>query len=177
MNQATKQELEVWISLYVTAKGAYIPLLNDTDAGFHIENEPVISFNCADVTAMERALAQSLANGNPVIAAPKDLSERESVIAKYIGVSSQAELEKISIHFSVEQLTDSYVIQCSKRDSSGLWDRSKEKALDVSLPKTGGTEPLARVIFEHLRTRKDLPGLTFDLNQPNTAKKDTSEIG
>lgn len=170
MNQATKQELEVWVSLYVTAKGAYIPLLNDTDAGFHLENEPVISFNCADVTAMERALAQSLANGNPVIAAPKDLCERESVIAKYIGASSQAELERVSIHFSIEQLTNSYVVQCSKRASSGLWDRGKEKALDVSLPKNCGTEQLVRVILEHLRTRNDLPGSMVDFNQPKTAR-------
>lgn len=165
----TKPILEAVSGFYVAADAAYMPTQKDTDAGYFICKEPVKRFNAFDCDELAAALRQSLSSPNEIIPAdpmpPKDL-----VMAPYIGVSTQKQLEQKTVYISVVRLDTGFRIESLRKASDGTADREGPKAIDTVLPRETTYEQIAAAIIEHLKSRRDLPGSTVDFNQPKTAK-------
>jgi hypothetical protein len=169
MNTTNKPTLEALSGFFVAADSAYMPTLKDTDAGYFIAKEPVIKFDAFNASELVEVLKHSLSKPNDVIAAehmpPKDL-----VMAPYISVSTQKQLEQKTVYISIKRLDTGFRIESPRKSSDGTTDRKGPKAIDTVLPPETTYEQLAAVIIEHLKSRKDLPGSTVDFNQPKTAK-------
>jgi len=169
----TKQQKQLigWLGLYVFNDKAMMPTLCETDEGFHVESDPVLEFDIRSREELVAALYEAIKRGNPLIPTPSPDALKQSVPVMQMRTKSKSwkEIERRTIHFSIEIFDENYLVTCSKRGADGLWSRDKELALDVTVPRSLGPNAIADAIFAHLQTRTDLPGLMFDIT-PRTAK-------
>jgi len=151
-----KPIIEALTGFYLAADAAYMPTDVDTDAGYFIEKEPVRRFNAFDPNALASLLTQSLSVANTIIPAPK-MAPQDLVLAPYLGISTQKELEQKTVYVAVKKLNTGFKIVSLAKNSDGTADRKGPKAIDMVLPRETTYEQLATAIIEHLKSRKDLP--------------------
>ena len=174
----TREQAYAAFNLFVFADRAMIPTSADTASRYTVSIEPVQVFDYRDRKALTDAIEKAIAKGIPQI---QDLSPEDAICGedgisgvrnpielKYAGATSWDELERKSIFFCIECYQSGYLIDCWGRQSNGKW--SEAQSLELRLPGSVGVDGLVDQILGHLKTRKDLPGLAVDLNQPRTAK-------
>lgn len=173
----TREKPYAEFNLFILADRAIMPTSADTPSRFTISIEPVQVFDYRDRQALTAAIEQSISVGIPVVAdPPEDELEqfadgmpgfKNPPVLKYAGITSWDELERRSICFSVQCYPSGFLVDCWGRAQNGKW--SEEQSLDLRLPSTIGVTGLVDAILEHLKTRKDLPGLMMDFSQQRTA--------
>lgn len=166
----SSKQSDAWIALYVTDRLGFIPTEALTNAGFYLQVEPVRQVNYWDLDELTAALQNALENGNPEITVPPGVQQHEFVMGRYLGVSGQDEFEKATIPVRIEEQDDHYTVRSWKKLASGKWENPKNLALNCVVAKSAGAKGIAAAIIEHLKSRRDLPGMTFDFQQPKTAK-------
>lgn len=157
---------------------AFIPTSADTPSRYTVSIEPVQVFNYHDKAVLTEAIEKQISMGIPKAPNPREdelILDKDGMPAglksplelKYAGTSWD-EFERNSIHFCVECYPSGYVVDCWGRASDGKW--SDEQSLELTLPASVGVSGLVDAIWAHLQTRKDLPGVVTDFNQPKTAR-------
>jgi len=155
------------IEIYFLADRAIVPTTADTQSGFTISIEPVQVFNYGDKSRLLAALKTAADRGIQTVAdPPEDQINRDESnfpgfknppVLKYAGVGSWDELERKSIYFSIECYPSGFLVDSWGRASDGKW--SEEESLKLRLPASVGLNGVADEILNHLKTRRDLPGL------------------
>ncbi|HEY9870596.1 MAG TPA: hypothetical protein V6D08_15630 [Candidatus Obscuribacterales bacterium] len=161
-NKQPGKHLLWWIGLYVLSDKALIPTRYETDAGFHLDREPVLEFDYRNKEEFVSALSQVVKDGNPRIHAPdpEEVQKAVPTIQRYIKAKSWNEAERRTIHFSIECVEDEFIITCSQRAADGTWARGKDSnLLERHIPLNEGIAAVVDVILDHLSERSDLPGL------------------
>jgi hypothetical protein len=164
------------MSLIVLADRAILPTSADTASRFTISIEPVQVFDYHDKADFLSALKHAIARGLPIVADPPEdelVSHEDGMPAfknpvelKYASVGSWDELEKKSIFISIDCYPSQYLIESWGRGSDGKW--ADEKLLELRLPSQVGLEVVIDAIMDHLRNRRDLPGLVISRFQTQT---------
>lgn len=166
-------------NLFFLADRAVIPTSGKPPSRYTVSIEPVQVFDWHDKAALAAAIEKQLAIGIPQI---PELNDKELIFDQdgqpnglknpvepnYAGVSTWDELERKSIYFSVQRFPSGYLVDSWKRAADGKW--SEEQSLELRLPASVGVSGLVDAIWAHLQTRKDLPGVVTDINQPKTAR-------
>lgn len=162
-------EPKSWQTLLILREKALIPTTYDTETGVLLSDEPFWEFEYTDRQALLQALSEVISKGNPMMETPdpREFRKRKAT-EKRAKASSWADLERKSICFSITCWPNEYSIQAWGRAPSGEWGSEKEPALDIRIP--ADTEKLVDTILEHLKTRTDLPGLSFGQSQQRTAR-------
>lgn len=166
------------MGLVILPDKAVLPTSADTVSRFTISVEPVQVFDYQDKTQFLAALKNAVERGLPTIPDPpeEDLIDfgdgvpgfKEPVELKYAGVDSWDELERRSIFVSLDCYPSQYLIESWGHASDGKW--SDEKLLELRLPSDVGLEVVVNAILDHLKNRRDLPGLDISPFRSKTAK-------
>lgn len=165
-------------NVYFLSDRAVIPTSADADSGYTVAVEPVQVFNWQDKAALVAAIEKQIAFGIPQIPGLRDeelifddegepIGLRNPIEPKYAGVSDWDDLERKSIYFSVQCFPSSYLVDSWKRAADGKW--SEEQSLELRLPSSAGLAGLVDAIWEHLKSRKDLPGVMVPFGEQRTA--------
>jgi hypothetical protein len=138
-----------------------MPTTYHTDAGFHLEREPVTEFDYRDRSQLIAVIRDAIARGNPVIQtpSPEEVKSKLPDIQKRVKARSWKDVERQSIYFSIECFDDEFVVISWGRAADGTWGPEKEHALERHIPVNDGIDAIADVILENLAERSDLPGL------------------
>ncbi|MBZ0187956.1 MAG: hypothetical protein K8F91_17040 [Candidatus Obscuribacterales bacterium] len=166
----TKEKTLAWLSLVVLSDRALLPLDIKTNQGYFAV-EPIQELDYRNRSALVEGLISALQKGNPERDVPDWWTKKEQTpMEKLAKAKSWRDLEKKSIYFSILVHELDIRIEAWGRASNGAWSDEKDTVLDVRIPASSGAEGIADVILEHLKTRKDLPGLSFGPSQQQTAK-------
>lgn len=174
----TREKPYAAFNLFVLSDRAIIPTSADTPSRYTISIEPVQVFNYHDKAALTAAIEKQITLGIPKVPDPQDeelifdadgLPDglKYPIEPKFADVGTWDEFERSSIHFCIECYPSGYAVECWGRAADGKW--SDDEPLDLTLPASVGIAGLVDAIWSHLQTRKDLPGMTLKLPQPETA--------
>jgi hypothetical protein len=165
-------------SLFVMADKALIATSGVTPNRLSMTIEPIEIFDYRNRDEFLAAAKRAAARGIPQVDMPPDdelfwhedgMPGRKTPIElKYAQVKNWDELERKSVYFTVDCYDRGYVVISCGRNKNGLWN--DDVALELRMPATVGMEGVVDAILDHLKTRKDLPGMKLDFNQPRTAK-------
>jgi hypothetical protein len=166
------------MSLIIMADKAILPTDALTPSRFTISIEPIQVFDYQDKSEFIAALENSIERGFPNVSDPPEEDVvyfedgmpgfKKSPELKYAQAASWEDLERKSISVSLRCYPSQYLIESWGREKDGTW--SDEKLLELRLPSTVGLEVVVNAILDHLRTRRDLPGLLIGPFQQKTAK-------
>ena len=156
-----RQQLLWWVGLFVTPDRGLIPTLYRTEAGFHLQREPIIEFDYRNRVALAEALMDAITRGNPQIQTPPPEEQKKRLpdVQKRMKAKSWKDVERRSIYFSIECLEDEFVVISWGRAPDGTWAPEKEHALERHIPVAEGIDAIVDVVWDHLTQRSDLPGL------------------
>ncbi len=172
-----REKLTCGLGLYLMADRAILPTEAITESRLRVDIEPVAVFDYRNRSEFIAALEKAIAIGNP--AAPNPASAelepdadgfpafKKPAGLKYSGLSTWDELERKSILATVRYYPSGFLLEIFGRAKNGKW--SEEAALELRLTLESGLNGVVEAILEHLKTRKDLPGLMLDFNQSRTA--------
>lgn len=173
-----REQLTCALGLYIMANRAILPTEANTPSRFSISIEPVTVFDYRNRSEFIAAIEKAIAAGNPTVPNPsEDELERDAggfpafknpVGLKYAEVSTWDELERKSIYASLRCYPSTYLVEVSGRDKNGKW--SDDLALELRLPANVGVPVVVDAILDHLKTRRDLPGLVLGPFQQEQAK-------
>jgi len=157
------------MGLTILSDKAVLPTSAKTPSRFTIAVKPVQVFDFQDKVQFLDALKAAIERGFPSVPDPpeEELMHfddgmpgfKNPIELKYAGVKSWDELEQKSIFVSLDCYPSQYLIKSWGRGSDGKW--SDEKALELRLPSSVGLEVVVDAILDHLRNRRDLPGLVI----------------
>jgi hypothetical protein len=163
----SREQAYAAFNLFVLADRAIIPTSADTPSRYTISIEPVQVFDYRDRATLKAALEQAISRGIPKIPEPPS-SEiitdedgptglKDPIEPRYAGVANWDDLERKSIFFCIECYPSGYLIESWGRSTNGKW--SDSLSLEVRLPASVGIDGLTDQIINHLKTRRDFPGL------------------
>jgi len=164
------------LGIFIMADKAIMPTDARTPSRWHIAIEPIEVFDYHNRADFIEASKRAISRGMPEVPMPSDTemywdeqgpAMKDPVVLKYANVSNWDELEKKSIYVTIECYHRGFLIESWGRAKSGKW--SDDKVLELRLDPEVGIEGAIDAVLEHLYTRKDLPGLMFDITQ-RTAK-------
>jgi hypothetical protein len=146
--EITKITLECLIGLYFDrqTENIYVPTLCDTEAGYFVEQEPVTQIHANNIDNLCGVLQSSLSHANRM-AAGSSFPMETLVLAPYLGVSTQAELEQRTTYFSIMKGSIGFLIESQQRHPDGTWHR-KAKSVDTLVPRTTTYRQLAGMVIE-----------------------------
>lgn len=165
------------MGLVILPEKAILPTSAKTPSRFTIAIEPVQVFDYRDKGEFLAALKEAIDRGFPDVMDPpeEELIQHEDgmpgfknpIELKYADADSWDDLERKSIFLSIRCYPSQYLIESWGRAADRKW--SDDKTLELRLPSDVGLEVVIDAILDHLRIRKDLPGLLMDFTQQRTA--------
>jgi hypothetical protein len=166
------------MGLYILADRAILPTNAQTPSRFTIAIEPVQVFDYHDKNDFLAAMKIAVERGYPSVPDPPDkelIFHADGVpgfknppVLKYASVESWDDLERTSIFVSIECFPSQYLIQSWGHGADRKW--SDEKLLELRLPADVQLDVVVNAILDHLKNRRDLPGLDVSPFRPRTAK-------
>jgi len=165
------------MGLYILPDKAVLPTSALTPSRFTIAIEPIQVFDYHSKNEFLSAIKKSIDRGYPMVADPPqdELVQNEDgmpgfkdpPVLKYVNADNWDDLERKSIFVSLDCYPSQYLIESWGRAADQKW--SEDKTLELRLPASVGLEVVIDAILDHLRIRKDLPGLVVDFSQQKTA--------
>lgn len=165
------------MGLLVLADKAILPTSAKTPSRFTISIEPIQIFDYHDRNQFLSVMKNAIDRGFPSVPDPpeEELIQHEDgmpgfknpPVLKYADTDSWDDLERKSIFLSIRCYPSQYLIESWGRAADRKW--SDDKTLELRLPSDVGLEVVVDAILDHLRIRKDLPGLMMDFTQQRTA--------
>lgn len=154
-------------SLYVMADKALLVTQADTPMHLTMTVEPVEVFDYHQRDQFLSAVKRAAARGIPVVEMPPDEdliwdkagmpSLKVPIELKYAQVKSWDELERRSVHYTVDCYERGFVVLSCGRNNDGQWN--DDTALELRMAPEVGLEGVVDAIIENLNTRRDFPGL------------------
>jgi hypothetical protein len=119
-------------SLYIRSGVAYIPVDAKTEAGFHMNIEPVEVVPVSDSQAFARAIKQTIARGNPMIPTPtRATGFPKPVIPKYAKLKSWRAFEQDASYWTFEKREGAYEIEQWQKSPERGWDPDPERRITL----------------------------------------------
>lgn len=173
-----REKLTCGLGLYLMADRAILPTEAITASGLAVDIEPVTVFDYRNRSEFITAIEKAIAAGNPVVPDPaEDELERDvdgfkafknPAGLKYSGLPTWDDLEQKSILATLRCYPSGYLVEAFGRAKNGKW--SDDLTLELRLPANVGIPVVVDAILDHLKTRKDLPGLVLGPFQQERAK-------
>lgn len=160
------------------ADRAILPTEAITESRLRVDIEPVTVFDYRNRVEFVSELEKAIAAGNPTVPDPsEDELEQDAegfrafknpAGLKHSGLKTWDELERKSILVSLRCYPSTYLVEIFGREKNGKW--SDDLALELRLPASVGIPVVVDAILDHLKTRRDLPGLVLGPFQSEKAK-------
>lgn len=166
------------MGLYILRDKAVLPTSALTPSRFTISIEPVQVFDYQDKLQFLSALNNAIERGFPTVADPPtdELVQHDDgmpgfknpPVMKYVSAKSWDDLERESIFLSIRCYQSQYLLESWGHGPDGKW--SDDKLLELRLPSSVGLDVIVDAILDHLKNRRDLPGLDVRPFRSQTAK-------
>lgn len=165
------------LGIFIMADKAILPTDARTPSRWHVAIEPVEVFDYHNRSEFIEVCKRAISRGMPEIAMPAESemywddqgpAMKQPVVLKYAGISTWDELEKKSIYVTIECYQRGFLIESWGHTSDGKW--SDEKLLELRMPSDVGLEVVVDAVLDHLKNRRDLPGLNISPFRSQTAK-------
>lgn len=166
------------MGLIILADKAVLPTDAKTQSRFTISTEPVQVFDYHNKNEFLDVLKNAIERGFPNVPDPPkaELIQHEDGIPefknpvelKYAQAESWDDLERKSIFISIRCYPSQYLIESWGHGADGKW--SDEKLLELRLPSSVELEVVIDSILDHLKNRRDLPGLVISRFHTQSAK-------
>ena len=130
---------------YVRGGKAYVPVVAQTDAGFFLDIDPVAVIPVDDHEALIRTIAQQIATGNPVVAAPERSAYGTPVVVRAAGVKTWATFEKNARCFTAYRTEAGYELPPMEKTTQG-WVENMQKA--KKLPPLSSSHEVAQELVQ-----------------------------
>ena len=137
----------VW-SVYVRKGFAYIPTVARTEAGFHLEIEPVQVIPVENAAALERALAETISRGNPTVPTPMPSEALRPVVLAHVNVRSWSAFVKSASAWHVENEKGRFVIAPLRAVEHGNLVQDRETR--ENLPEGTPLDVVVRRVIERI---------------------------
>lgn len=132
---------------YVRKGLAYIPTVAQTEAGFFIDIEPVLTLPVSDRERLIQAIASMVSRANVCVPTPARSDYGTPVVVTAAGVKTWATFEKIAQLYKIYRTDTEYEIPRVERTDRGWMDSPYEvKRLPLSLSH----EEVARILVEQV---------------------------
>lgn len=173
-----REKLTCGVGFYLMADRAILPTEAITENRLRVDIEPVTVFDYRNRAEFIAALENAIAAGNPIVPNPAEEELQPSADGfsefknppglKYSGLATWDELERKSILASIRCYPSGYLVEVFGRAKDGKW--SEDTALELRLPANVGLSVVVDAILDHLKIRRDLPGLVLGPFQQEKAK-------
>lgn len=127
------------LQFYLRMGLVYVPTTAIVQRGVYQIVEPVVVVALSDKDAVERALSDALARGNPKIPAPDPSDRSPPVLAKYAGVKKWSTFVRDASLWAIDERDGHFEILGYRKDPPNGWVR--DKGHDEIFP-TGTAAPL-----------------------------------
>lgn len=146
------------LTVYAISKDrGFVPTLAEAPKGGCYVIMPPVEWCQLDlVDGLTKVLERAIERGNPEIDLTWEEAGRTTTVDDLLKTSSELEVERQTISFSISCWEDELYVFCYARAKNGRYDHNKH-ALDVYIPADKGIRAVAEAIIEHLKTRDDLP--------------------
>jgi hypothetical protein len=112
----------MWCHLYVRDGLAYIPTAARTEAGFHVDIEPVDVVPVADLCELAQAIKRALVRGHPQIPTPTRASGLpKPIVLKYAKMKSWPSFERTASYWQFSKFDETFQIEQWQPGPEGGW--------------------------------------------------------
>ena len=123
----------------------YVPTTSMVQRGFYQIGEPVTVVPVSDAAAMQRALTEMMAHGNPKVPAPDPSDRSPPAVTKYAGVKSWSSFLRNASAWGIDDRERAFKILGYRKDPPNGW--THDKSLDEIFPAgTSADEVVGRMI-------------------------------
>jgi hypothetical protein len=105
----------------------FIPTMGRMDQGFYRGVEPVAVVSASNTEALRKALAETIARGNPDVPMLRRSEWRPPVVLKYAGVKTWSTFERGMQLWSIEDKGDRFQIAGQRKQPDGMWRDDPEQ--------------------------------------------------
>ena len=140
---------------YIHEGTAFFPTVAQTEAGFFLDIEPISMISATDRIAIEDAIKNVIAKGNPPAPAPDPFTKQKAAILKYTKVKTWKAFEKSALMFSIVKVDGIYKLKPQKHRKDRGWEADTERV--EILPAGTTIEEVARLATERIVSEAQKP--------------------
>lgn len=131
-------------SFYTSGSTAYLPTCARTDAGYHLDIDPVEVASILDTDAFVAALARGIGRGNPEVRTPDRDSFPPPAVLKHTRAASWSSFEETASVWLIEDRNNQLRLVPSRRAPDGGW--TSEYSRTHVLPRGASIETICRAV-------------------------------
>jgi hypothetical protein len=110
----------------------YVPTMGKMDKGFYRGVEPVAVVPASNTDTLRRALAETIARGNPHVPMLRRRDWPPPVVLKYAGVKSWSAFERGMRLWSITEKEGTFQIAEQKKQTDRMWRDDPNEIIDFS---------------------------------------------
>ncbi|HEX3799131.1 MAG TPA: hypothetical protein VH413_10560 [Verrucomicrobiae bacterium] len=148
------------LHLYLRNKIVYLPTVAQTEAGFYIDIEPVKVVPAAESQALQNAILEIMAKGNPVVPTPTRAAFSKPVLLNYAKVKSWSAFEKNTSVWTIDKKGGKYYITPGRSRADKGWedDLPQMESLPLNAPLDTVAQRVAYLVLDRSRKLKRTGG-------------------
>ena len=123
----------------------YLPTMGKMDKGFYRGVEPVAVVPASNSEALRRALAETLARGNPTVPTLRRSEWPPPVLLKYAGVKNWSTFEHGMLLWDIKEDAGCFRIESNSKRSNGMWLEDPQETIKFA-PGTSVDRVIDRMI-------------------------------
>ena len=131
--------------IYLRNGIVYLPTMGKMEKGFYRGVEPVAAVPVSNTEALRRALAETLARGNPTVPMLQRSEWPPPVLLKYAGVKSWSTFEQGMLLWDIKEDDGRFRIESNSKRSNGMWKEDPEQTIKFT-PETSVATVIDRMI-------------------------------
>jgi hypothetical protein len=128
----------------------YIPTSGMVDRGLYYDVEPVAVVATLDTDALRHAFVETIARGNPRVAAIKRPDHPPPILLKYAGLKNWNTFAREASLWEIEERNEIFRIETYRKDPPGGWTRDEDK--DETFPPGTTAAPVIERMIAILQT-------------------------
>jgi hypothetical protein len=131
--------------IYLRNGIVYVPTMGRMDRGFYRGVEPVAVVPVSNTEGLRRALAETIARGNPDVPMLRRNEWPPPVLLKYAGVKTWSTFERDMSLWDIKQDAGSFRIESNSKRANGMWLEDPKKTITFA-PGTSVDDVVERMI-------------------------------
>jgi hypothetical protein len=115
--------------IYLRDGIVYVPTMGKMDKGFYRGVEPVAVVPASNTEALRRALAETIARGNPNVPVLRRSEWPPPVLLKCAGVKSWSTFERGMLLWDIKEDAGCFRIESNSKRENGMWLEHSEQTI------------------------------------------------
>lgn len=115
--------------IYLRKGIVYVPTMGKMAKGFYRGVEPVAVVPASNTEALRRALAETIARGNPNVPVLRRSEWPSPVLLKYAGVKSWSTFEQGMLLWDIKEDAGCFKIDSNSKQPNGMWREDPKQTI------------------------------------------------